>query len=119
MAYRSKQRLCNSPWPIVHRWPLFRVQANPSAFARITPPSAPRFRPSSGMNCVSNGSLHQPPPYRSTAEPTMKVASIERAGAPSVLKTLEMPVPEIAPNEVLLALYSAGVGIWDADIRKG
>jgi NADPH2:quinone reductase len=50
---------------------------------------------------------------------TMKAAAIERFGAPAVLKVHELPVPQPAPNEVLIALHASGVGVWDADIRKG
>jgi len=49
----------------------------------------------------------------------MKAAAIDRFGPPSVLKLHELPVPEPGPNEVLIALHDAGVGVWDADIRKG
>lgn len=49
----------------------------------------------------------------------MKVAAIDRFGPPAVLKVRELPIPEIAPNEVLIALRASGVGVWDADIRKG
>src|SRR5689334_5699366 len=50
---------------------------------------------------------------------TMKVAAIDRFGPPSVLTLHELPVPEIDDNEVLIALDTAGVGIWDAEIRDG
>src|SRR4051794_9816314 len=50
---------------------------------------------------------------------TMKAAAIDRFGPPSVLKLHELPVPEPGPNEVLIALHGAGIGVWDADIRKG
>jgi NADPH:quinone reductase-like Zn-dependent oxidoreductase len=49
----------------------------------------------------------------------MKAAAIDRFGPPSVLTIHELPVPEPGPNEVLIALYAAGVGVWDADIRNG
>jgi NADPH2:quinone reductase len=49
----------------------------------------------------------------------MKAAAIDRFGPPSVLKMHTLPVPEIDSTEVLIALHSAGVGIWDAMIRKG
>jgi NADPH:quinone reductase len=49
----------------------------------------------------------------------MKAAALDRFGPPSVLKLHELPVPEPAPHEVLIALHAAGVGVWDADIRKG
>lgn len=50
---------------------------------------------------------------------TMQAAAIDRFGPPSVLKIHELPMPEPGPNEVLIELHAAGVGIWDADIRKG
>ena len=50
---------------------------------------------------------------------TMKAAAIDRFGPPSVLKLHELPVPKLAPEEVLLALTACGVGVWDADVRKG
>src|SRR5258708_7321904 len=50
---------------------------------------------------------------------TMKAAAIDRFGPPSALKLHALPVPEPAPNEVLIALHASGVGVWDADIRKG
>lgn len=50
---------------------------------------------------------------------TMKAAAIDNFGPPSVLKIQDLPVPQAGPNEVLIALYSSGVGVWDADIRNG
>jgi NADPH2:quinone reductase len=49
----------------------------------------------------------------------MKSAAIDRFGPPSVLKLHSLPVPEPAPNEVLIALHASGIGVWDTDIRKG
>ncbi len=49
----------------------------------------------------------------------MKAAAIDRFGPPSVLTLHELPIPEPGPGEVLIALHAAGVGVWDADIRKG
>ncbi len=50
---------------------------------------------------------------------TMKAAAIDQFGPPSVLKLHTLPVPEAGPREVLIALHSAGVGVWDASIRDG
>src|SRR5579862_9974747 len=60
-------------------------------------------------------------PPRKVDEPhrTMRAAAIERFGAASVLKLLQLPVPQLAPGEVLIALQCAGVGVWDVDVRKG
>ena len=50
---------------------------------------------------------------------SMRAAAITRFGPPSVLTLHELPVPRPGPREVLIALYSAGVGSWDAAIRDG
>jgi NADPH:quinone reductase-like Zn-dependent oxidoreductase len=49
----------------------------------------------------------------------MRAAAIDRFGPPEVLTLHTLPVPEPGPNEVLIEVHGAGVGIWDADIRKG
>jgi len=50
---------------------------------------------------------------------TMQAAAVDRFGPPSRLKLHELPVPRPAPNEVLISLDTAGVGVWDASIRDG
>jgi NADPH:quinone reductase len=50
---------------------------------------------------------------------TMKAAAIDKFGPPSVLKLHTLPVPKPKPDEVLIALHTAGVGVWDASIRDG
>jgi NADPH:quinone reductase-like Zn-dependent oxidoreductase len=50
---------------------------------------------------------------------TMRAATIARFGPPRVLKLREVPVPRISSSEVLIALHTAGVGSWDADMRGG
>lgn len=50
---------------------------------------------------------------------TMVAAAIDRFGPPSVLKPHQRPVPKPGPNEVLIAIDTAGVGSWDASIREG
>lgn len=49
----------------------------------------------------------------------MRAAAIDRFGGPAVLKIHILPVPVPDANEVLIALNTAGVGSWDADIRGG
>ena len=49
----------------------------------------------------------------------MRAVAIDRYGGPEVLTVQELPVPDLAPNEVLIAVHTAGVGGWDADIRDG
>jgi NADPH2:quinone reductase len=49
----------------------------------------------------------------------MKAAAIDKFGPPSVLTVHNLPVPRPGPNEVVIAVHAAGVGIWDAKIRDG
>jgi NADPH:quinone reductase-like Zn-dependent oxidoreductase len=49
---------------------------------------------------------------------TMKAIALDKPGAPSVLTMHSLPVPKIAADEVLIAVHTASIGIWDADIRK-
>jgi NADPH2:quinone reductase len=49
---------------------------------------------------------------------TMLAAGIDRAGGPEVLIIRSVPVPPIAVDEILIAVHTAGVAVWDADIRQ-
>jgi NADPH:quinone reductase-like Zn-dependent oxidoreductase len=49
----------------------------------------------------------------------MKAAAIDRFGLPEVITLHTLPVPEPGPREVLIEIHSAGVGVWDAEIRAG
>jgi NADPH:quinone reductase-like Zn-dependent oxidoreductase len=49
----------------------------------------------------------------------MRAAAIDRFGGPRALSVHELPVPSVGPREVLIALDTAGVGGWDADMRGG
>ena len=50
---------------------------------------------------------------------TMEAAAIDHFGPPEVLTLHVLPVPAVDAGEVLIALDTAGVGPWDADIREG
>jgi NADPH2:quinone reductase len=50
---------------------------------------------------------------------TMRAAAIDHFGAPEVLTLHTLPVPVPDADEVLIALHTAGVGGWDADMRGG
>ena len=50
---------------------------------------------------------------------TMRAAAIDRFGGPEVLSIHTVPVPEPNAQELLIALDTAGVGIWDAGLRNG
>jgi hypothetical protein len=49
---------------------------------------------------------------------SMRAAAFDKIGAPDVLSVHTVPVPLPAADEVLIAVHTAGVAIWDADIRK-
>ncbi|HVW08778.1 MAG TPA: NADP-dependent oxidoreductase, partial [Bryobacteraceae bacterium] len=49
----------------------------------------------------------------------MRAAAIDRFGGPEELRIHELPVPEVSKGEVLIALDTAGVGSWDAEMRAG
>ena len=44
---------------------------------------------------------------------------MDRFGGPDVLTLRTLPVPALDPSEVLIAIDTAGVGPWDADMRAG
>src|ERR1700721_1420223 len=50
---------------------------------------------------------------------TMFAAAIDRFGGPEVITAHALPVPEVDAGEVLIAVDTAGVGGWDADVREG
>ncbi len=50
---------------------------------------------------------------------TMRAAAIDRFGGPEVLSIHVLPVPKIGPREVLIALDTAGIASWDAEMRAG
>jgi NADPH:quinone reductase len=50
---------------------------------------------------------------------TMFAAAIDRFGGPDVITAHALPVPAVDAGEVLIAVDTAGVGRWDADVREG
>ena len=44
----------------------------------------------------------------------MLAAAIDRFGDAKELKIRELPVSEVGPGEVLIAVHTAGAGSWDA-----
>ena len=45
---------------------------------------------------------------------TMRAAAIDRFGKAKELKIRELPVREVGPGDVLIALHTAGAGSWAA-----
>ena len=77
------------------------------------------LEPGTGAKSKSRRLPARAPKVRVETTDVMKAAAIDRFGPPSVLTMHELPSPEPGPNEVLIALFASGVGVWDADIRKG
>src|SRR5688500_14731586 len=51
---------------------------------------------------------------------TMQAVAIDRFGGPAEsLKLRTLPIPEVGPDEVLIRVESAGVGVWDPFEREG
>jgi NADPH:quinone reductase-like Zn-dependent oxidoreductase len=50
---------------------------------------------------------------------TMHAAAIDRFGGAEILTMHTLPVPEIDRGEVLIAVDTAGVGVWDGEMRAG
>jgi NADPH:quinone reductase-like Zn-dependent oxidoreductase len=48
----------------------------------------------------------------------MKAIALGQPGAPNVLKMYSLPVPKVSAHDVLIAVQTASIGIWDADIRR-
>jgi NADPH:quinone reductase len=48
---------------------------------------------------------------------TMRAAAIDRAGGPEVITLHTLPVPRPDADEVLIAVDTAGVAVWDASVR--
>ncbi len=49
----------------------------------------------------------------------MRAVVIDRFGGPEVLSVRNIPVPEPEPDQILVRVGSAGIGIWDVGEREG
>jgi NADPH2:quinone reductase len=84
-----------------------KKRASKSSTKRVSTASKRRVRkPSSGRT-------------RKAPVTTMKAAAIDKTGPPEVLTIHTLPIPKVGPKDVLISLLAAGVGIWDAQVRKG
>ena len=54
-----------------------------------------------------------------TTQNTMRAEAIDQFGGPERMALRTLPVPEIAQDEVLIRVESAGVGAWDPFEREG
>jgi len=65
---------------------------------------------SPGLAAANDGAVSLPQ--------TMQAAAIDRAGGPEVITLHTLPVPKPAADEVVIAVDTAGVAIWDAHLRR-
>jgi NADPH:quinone reductase len=56
---------------------------------------------------------------KQTTLTSMRAAAIDRFGGIDTIQLQTLPVPEIGPDEVLIRVEVAGVGVWDAFEREG
>ena len=64
------------------------------------------------------GALWVAAPAGAALPATMRAAAFDQAGAPDVLTLHTLPVPQISADEVLIAVRTAGVSVWDAENRQ-
>ncbi len=50
---------------------------------------------------------------------TMRAVAIDEFGGIEKMKPRELPVPEVATDEILVRVDTAGVGVWDPFEREG
>ncbi|HEV2700691.1 MAG TPA: NADP-dependent oxidoreductase [Steroidobacteraceae bacterium] len=60
---------------------------------------------------LSSGAVTHPVPQ------SMNAAGFDKAGGPEVLSLHRVPVPIPKADEVLIAVYAAGVSVWEDDMR--
>src|SRR5438874_7720579 len=65
---------------------------------------------SPGLAAANDGAVSVPQ--------TMQAAAIDRAGGPEVITLHTLLVPKPAADEVVIAVDTAGVAIWDAHLRR-
>src|SRR5580658_3274266 len=50
---------------------------------------------------------------------TMRAVAIDEFGGIEKMKPRQLPVPEVATDEILVRVDTAGVGVWDPFEREG
>jgi NADPH:quinone reductase len=85
------------------------------AFVLITGTSPRNSMAAESTSTASATAIAGAPPELPSS---MRAAAFDKIGAPGVLSIHTVPVPRPAADEVLIAVHTAGVAIWDADIRK-
>src|SRR5689334_6520826 len=50
---------------------------------------------------------------------TMQAAVIDKPGGPDAVTVRTVPVPQLEAGELLIAVHTAGIASWDAEMREG
>lgn len=50
---------------------------------------------------------------------TMRAVALDHFGGPEAMTVQTLPIPEVGPDEILIRVESAGVGVWDPFEREG
>jgi len=58
-------------------------------------------------------------PMKTHSHQTMRAVAIDEFGGIETMKPRELPVPEVATDEILIRVDTAGVGVWDPFEREG
>src|SRR5260370_31376215 len=56
---------------------------------------------------------------RNKSNQTMRAVAIDEFGGIEKMKPQKLPVPEVANDEILVRVDTAGVGVWDPFEREG
>ncbi len=48
----------------------------------------------------------------------MRAIAINAFGGPNRLELMELPIPKIGPDQVLIRVKAAGVSLWDIKVRE-
>src|SRR5579872_247750 len=56
---------------------------------------------------------------KSKSDHTMRAVAIDEFGGIDKMKPRELPVPDVATDEILVRVDTAGVGVWDPFEREG
>src|SRR5580693_6906278 len=56
---------------------------------------------------------------KSKSNQTMRAVAIDEFGGIDKMKPRKLPVPEVAADEILVRVDTAGVGVWDPFEREG
>jgi hypothetical protein len=68
---------------------------------------------------VSTGYMQKEILMKNKANQTMRAVAIDEFGGTEKTKLRQLPVPEMATDEILVRVDTAGVGVWDPFEREG